>query len=116
VLAELPRLGDFVVLGDDPKKPRHDLKKPWDLIRHHAELDGVRVHDLRHTHASIGAGAGLGLPIIGKLLGHKHADTTARYAHLDADPLRAASNRIASTIAAALNGEQGQAVLPLFRR
>lgn len=104
VLADLPRIRgcEFVVLGDDPKKPRADLQKPWDLVRHHAGLAGVRLHDLRHTHASIGAGAGLGLPIIGKLLGHRHAATTARYAHIDADPLRRASNRIGDEIAAAL--------------
>ncbi len=106
ILADVPRIRgcEFVILGDDPKKPRADLQKPWDLVRHHCGLDGVRLHDLRHTHASIGAGAGLGLPIIGKLLGHKHADTTARYAHLGDDPLRRASDRIGSEIAAALAG------------
>src|SRR5262249_2645928 len=83
-------------------KPRADLHKPWALIQHHARLDGVRLHDLRHTHASIGAGAGLGLPILGKLLGHKHAKTTEKYAHLDADPLRRASDRTGTEIAAAL--------------
>lgn len=106
VLVAVPRIKDceFVILGDDPKRPRADLHKPWDLIRYHAKLVGVRVHDLRHTHASIGAGAGIGLPIIGKLLGHKHTDTTARYAHLDADPLRRASDRIGGEIATALDG------------
>jgi integrase len=110
VLAGFPKFRgcEFVILGDDPKKPRADLHKPWDLIKHHAGLQDVRLHDLRHTHASIGAGAGLGLPIIGKLLGHKHADTTAKYAHLDSDPLRRASDRIGSEIAAALNGGDAQ--------
>ncbi len=109
ILADMRELSasEFVILGDDPAKPRADLQKPWDLVKHHAGLKDVRLHDLRHTHASIGAGAGLGLPIIGKLLGHKHADTTARYAHLDADPLRRASDRIGSEIAAAL-GERVQ--------
>ena len=70
--------------------------------RYTRALKGVRIHDLRHTHASIGAGAGLGLPIIGKLLGHSQSSTTARYAHLDADPLRRASEVIAGRIAAAM--------------
>jgi integrase len=107
VLANVPKVRDceFIILGDDPKKPRADLNRPWRLITHHAGLRGLRIHDLRHTHASIGAGAGLGLPIIGKLLGHKHAHTTAKYAHLDNDPLRRASDRIGNEIAAALGGK-----------
>jgi integrase len=106
-LAALQKIsaGPFVILGDSPKKPRADLRKPWDIVRHHASLKDVRIHDLRHTHASIGAAAGMGLPIIGKLLGHKHVETTARYAHLDADPLRRASDRIADTIVAAMGEE-----------
>jgi integrase len=104
VLADVPRISgcEFVIFGDNPKQPRADLQKPWALIKHHAKLNGVRLHDIRHTHASIGAGAGLGLPILGKLLGHKHTSTTEKYAHLDADPLRRASDRIGNKIAAAL--------------
>jgi integrase len=102
ILINLPRAGDFVISGDRGDQPRSDLKRPWDLIRHHAGLDGVRIHDLRHTHASIGVGAGMGLPIIGALLGHKNSETTARYAHLDSDPLRRASDRIGDAISAAL--------------
>ena len=102
VLSELPRIGAFVIVGDKPDMPRHDLNRPWRLVSKRADLDGVRLHDLRHTHASVGAGAGLGLPIIGKLLGHSQASTTQRYAHLDADPLRRASERIAGQIAAAM--------------
>ena len=57
--------------------------------------------------ASIGAGASLGLPIVGKLLGHSQPATTARYAHLDADPLRRASNIIGDHLTAALAGHSG---------
>jgi integrase len=102
ILSGLPRTGEFVIVGDSANKPRHDLNRPWRLVSMRAGLDGVRLHDLRHTHASVGAGAGLGLPIIGKLLGHSQASTTQRYAHLDAGPLRRASEHIAGRIAAAM--------------
>jgi integrase len=95
VLSALERVGPYVVSGDDPAQPRHDLKRPWDAVTKHAGLVGVRLHDLRHTYASFGAGGGLGLPIIGRLLGHAQTATTARYAHLDNDPLQRASEAIA---------------------
>ena len=98
VLGELPRLGAYVIAGDnagaEDESARSDLKRPWKAIKKRARLAGVRLHDLRHTHASFGAAGGFGLPIIGKLLGHKQAATTARYAHLDVDPLRRASEHI----------------------
>ncbi len=100
VLSELPRISAYVIVGDDPDRPRHDLNRPWQLVSERADLAGVRLHDLRHTHASVGAG--VGLPITGKLLGHSQASTTHRYAHLAADPLRRASDRIAGRIAAAM--------------
>ena len=106
VLNFLPRVGHYVLPGDQLDKPRADLKRPWQRLVDRAGLRGVRLHDLRHTHASFGAGAGLSLPIIGKLLGHLQPSTTARYAHLDADPLRRASDHIGNTITAALNGAQ----------
>ncbi len=61
----------------------------------------VRLHDLRHTYASILASAGLSLPIIGRLLGHTQAATTQRYAHLMDDPLRAATERVGAIVAPA---------------
>ena len=78
VLASLDKLGSYVVPGDDPEKPRADLKRPWQAIAKRAGLEGVRLHDLRHTYASFGAGGGLGLPIIGKLLGHSQAAKRGR--------------------------------------
>jgi integrase len=106
VLTGLKRAGAYVIAGQmagtDGEKPRADLNRPWRAIAKRASLGGLRIHDLRHTHASFGAGAGLGLPIIGKLLGHARASTTQRYAHLDVDPLRRASDHIGARLAAAL--------------
>jgi integrase len=116
VLNGLERVGPYVVPGGDPEQPRHDLKRPWDAITKRAGLAGVRLHDLRHTYASFGAGGGLGLPIIGRLLGHTQPATTARYAHLDNDPLRRASEAIAGHIASALEGNQKAPVAYRFFR
>jgi len=77
--------------------------------------DGVRLHDVRHTFASIGAGASMGLPIIGKLLGHSQPATTARYAHLDSDPMRRIFETIGSTISAAMTRKPAAEVLPIKR-
>ena len=65
--------------------------KAWRLIRKSAGLEDVRLHDLRHSFASIAVSGGASLPIIGTLLGHADAATTQRYAHLSADPLKAVS-------------------------
>ena len=116
VLNGLERLGPYAVAGDDPQQPRYDLKRPWDAVTKRAGLFGVRLHDLRHTYASFGAGGGLGLPIIGRLLGHAQPATTARYAHLDNDPLRRASEAIAGRISAALDGKHAATVRWLQHR
>ena len=101
LLRSCNRVGSYVIPGASADKPRSDLKKPWRAIQRQAGLEGLRIHDLRHTFASIGAGASLGLPIVGKLLGHTQAATTARYAHLDADPLRRAADLIGEKLARA---------------
>ena len=75
-----------------------DLQTPWRRIRARAGLDDVRIHDLRHSFASGGLLVGEGLPMIGKLLGHTQVQTTARYAHLAADPVKAAADRISERI------------------
>jgi integrase len=106
ILSTLPRFDSnpYVIPGGKTGQPRADLKRPWDAICAVAGLEGVRLHDLRHSFASVGVGASLGLPIIGKLLGHGQPSTTQRYAHLDADPMRRAVETIGSTIAAAMAG------------
>ncbi|ANG97783.1 hypothetical protein A8A54_15605 [Brucella pseudogrignonensis] len=106
VLQSIPRVGVYVVASESAgmkdEKPRHDIKKPWATISERADLKGLRIHDLRHTFASVGAGGGLGLPVIGKLLGHSQASTTQRYAHLDVNPVRRAADLIADNIAGKL--------------
>jgi len=108
VLNGLPRLADnpFIIAGAKEGAPRADLKKPWASICRAAKLEGVRLHDLRHSFASIGAGASLGHPVIGKLLGHTQAATTHRYAHLDVDPLRRANDEIGLRLISALTREK----------
>ena len=103
LLKRLERTSAYVIPGAVSDRPRSDLKKPWAAIKRHARLGDVRIHDLRHTFASIGAGANLGLPIVGKLLGHSQPATTARYAHLDADPVRRATNIIGDHLTNALS-------------
>lgn len=115
VLAALPQVAGnpYIIAGAKDGAPRADLKKPWATVCRAAGLQGTRLHDLRHSFASFGAGASLGLPIIGKLLGHTQAATTQRYAHLDADPLRRAADAIGATIAAAMAGRQGAEIIQI---
>jgi integrase len=94
--------GNPFVIAGRLGKPGGAVDKTWARVRVRAGLPDVRLHDLRHTYANAGAGASLGLPIIGKLLGHTQAQTTARYAHVADDPLRKAANTIGAAIAAAM--------------
>ena len=80
------------------------VQRPWQRIRKKAGIEDVRIHDLRHSFASVGAASGLGLPIIGALLGHTQAATTQRYAHLSNDPMKAAADEIGRKISEAMNG------------
>jgi len=121
VLAEVPRLdgNPHVIAGKKDGAAMVNLEKPWRAIRKPAGLDDVRLHDLRHAFASVAASSGMGLPIIGKMLGHSQPATTARYAHLASDPVKAAAAAVAGKIAAAMaggsddTGKGGAAVLPL---
>jgi integrase len=117
VLATLPRLEGnvFLIPGAIEGKPRVSLDAPWQALTRAAGLSGLRVHDLRHSFASVGAGASLGLPVIGALLGHAHTATTQRYAHLasDGDPIRRAVETIGATIDGAMNRSSGNVVVKM---
>jgi len=106
VLDGIEKLPDnpYVITGKKPGSHLTDLQHPWQRIRSRAGLEDVRIHDLRHSFASGAVALGEGLPMIGKLLGHTQVQTTARYAHLAADPVKLAAERVSGSLAAALNG------------
>lgn len=107
VLSRIRRQPDnaYVIAGTLPGQHWIDLQRPWRRIRKRANLPDLRIHDLRHTFASVAASAGESLPIIGKLLGHTQAQTTARYAHLAPTPVRDAAGRVAGNLAIAMGSD-----------
>jgi integrase len=81
--------------------PFQGIGKLWRKIRKDADLEDVRLHDLRHSFASFGAANGLSLPMIGALLGHRNYSTTQRYAHLTNHAAREAADGIAEVVGGA---------------
>lgn len=104
ILSKLRRVegNDFVLPSMKTRGHFVGLPKTWLRVRKRAGLNDVRLHDLRHSFASIGTASGLGLTILGKLLGHKTTNTTARYTHMADDPLRKAADKISGEIAGLL--------------
>lgn len=95
----------FLFPGKIPGKPLQEIKKAWDTIRKRAGFPELRIHDLRHTHASHLVSSGLSLSIVGKLLGHTQVATTQRYAHLADEPLRQAAEVFGSKIESLISKE-----------
>jgi integrase len=91
---------------------RLEIKKTWFALCKAARITGANVHDLRHTYASVLASSGHSLPIIGRLLGHTQSQTTQRYAHLQDDPLRAATERAGAIV---MGKSRGGTVIPMKR-
>ena len=108
VLSAIPRDEDnpWVIAGRLPGSHLTDLQRPWRRIRKQAGLEGVRIHDLRHSFASRALALGESLTMIGKLLGHTQVQTTARYAHLARDSIQTAAARITGSIGGNLLGER----------
>jgi integrase len=114
VLSLLPRIdgNPFVLPGDRDVQHFNGPQKAWQRIRALAQLDDVRIHDLRHAHASIAVAGGESLYIVGKMLGHSPAVTTQRYAHLAIDPVLVAADRTAQRIAAAMDKQIPIPIVP----
>jgi integrase len=92
----VPRGNPWLFPGDTPGQPVKEIRRFWIGIQTEAKLPDVRIHDLRHTFASLLVSGGASLEMIGKLLGHTQMQTTQRYAHLMDSPLRDGVNAVAS--------------------
>jgi integrase len=111
VLEGLPRLAGnpHVLPGDKPGAPFVGIQKPWQRVRALAGLSDLRIHDLRHAFASVAVASGDSLFIVGKVLGHRNASTTERYAHLAPDPARTVAVRTSERIAEMLGARKAPA-------
>jgi integrase len=94
LLAGRPRGDSEYVFPGRNSGHRIEIKSNWRRVCQSAKITGLRIHDLRHSYASILASAGIGLHAIGALLGHTQPQTTHRYAHLFDDHLRQATERV----------------------
>ncbi|MFD1510674.1 tyrosine-type recombinase/integrase [Lacimonas salitolerans] len=101
----------WVIAGTLPGKPLSDLQPFWQRARARAGVKDVRIHDLRHTFASTAVASGQGLPMIGKLLGHTQVQTTARYAHLAAEPVRMAADAVAQSLQQSMGSSRASALV-----
>lgn len=112
ILSDVPRVEgvEFVFPASSGNGHYQGIGKVWRAVRQAANLDDVRLHDLRHTFASFGAAGGLSLPLIGALLGHSRAQTTQRYAHLADDPVQRAAEQIGRAVAAAMDGHSAEVI------
>jgi integrase len=92
LIGQLPKFGNcpWLLPNPDTKEPFVDIKRAWDTARKEAGLQGLRIHDLRHSAASLMVNAGIDLFAVGRILGHADHQSTMRYSHLANDTLLAA--------------------------
>ena len=93
-----PQDNPYVIWGKKPGTHLQEIQKPWRRFRKTAGLEDMRIHDLRHSFASFAVSKGMSLAMIGKLLGHSQVQTTARYAHLMAEPLTQAASEVTTVL------------------
>ena len=109
VIDAIPRYGEecpYLFPSRPPTRPVDTIAFHWDRIRKEADLPGLRLHDLRHSWASVAAMNGVGMVTIAKLLGHALIETTERYVHLSDRSVAEAADRVSGRIGAALAGRR----------
>jgi len=111
VLMQLKKLqkghGPYLFPDRSGQKAGCHIQTFWNKIVKEAKIDNIRIHDLRHTHASHLVSRGLSLSIVGKLLGHTQAATTQRYAHIAHEPLLQAAQLFGDIVGKKSSGEAG---------
>lgn len=115
LLSELPRTGAYIFTDPGNTRFDRDLNKVWQKVRMRLQLPRLRLHDLRHSYASVAINNGVDLRVVGGLLGHSDPDTTAGYAHLNAQSVKQASNRVGTHLEAKL-APSGARLRPTTRR
>jgi len=117
ILRSLPKFNsEYVFPGDSKSGHLSSIRKPWAAVCAQAGLSGWRVHDLRHAFASAAINSGASLPMIGALLGHKNSSTTARYAHVAANPAHKIAEDTGAEISKALNSAPQNGILKFIPR
>ena len=105
ILERQPQGSEFVFPSPrDPSRPRCGDLRLWYRVRREAGIEDVRLHDLRHTHASHAAMNGVPVPVVSRMLGHSSTRMTLRYAHLGDRDIEQAAERVGRAIAALLRG------------
>gem|GEM_PF-300967 len=114
ILSRQPRNGSPFVFPSlsDSSRPRSPELSLWRKVRREAGIEDVRLHDLRHTFASHAVMQRVPLPVVSRLLGHRHARMTLRYAHVGDRDTEDAAERIGTTLASALGAPTGQEKAP----
>jgi integrase len=118
VLWALPQFVDnpYILPGRVRGQHLANIDDFWRAVCREANIGACRLHDLRHSFASVGAASGDSLLLLGKLLGHNEVRTTERYAHLSDDPVRAAADRISGTIEARMAGRRAAQMVSRINR
>jgi integrase len=110
VLRTTPHVSEFIIAGARRNTAYQNLGRAWIKARKYAGLNDVRLHDLRHSYASLAAGRGVSLHLIGKLLGHRDPATTQRYAHLARDVVQSVNDELGAAMQAAIEKPRGKVV------
>jgi integrase len=103
-LRALPDDGNpYIIRGARTDEPYKNLQDVWDVVRKRANINDVRLHDLRHSVASFAGTDGASLPVIGAVLGHQSVAATKRYTHVAGDPAKAVAERVGARITRGLD-------------